>query len=152
MLGVLARPFASGGGEARRGTGALGAWGARRGQGGGKLAEEGWEGGQGRKQGLWRGAGRCWRLARPPPGAPGLLLAPAAPACGHSPGPAAIPGEDARKQGCFYLLASACGFLRHSAGTIIKLICIWLFGRTEGSFIALSIQAGTHRWLPVYIK
>lgn len=39
-------------------------------------------------------------------------------------GPAASRGGVAHKQGCFYLLASACGFLRHSAGTIIKLICI----------------------------
>lgn len=48
----------------------------------------------------------------------------AASACGHSPRPAASQGRVAHKQGCFYLLASACGFLRHSAGTIIKLICI----------------------------
>lgn len=64
-----------------------------------------------------------------PGSAPGAgascLLQPAASACGgHSPGPAASRGRVAHKQGCFYLLASACGFLRHSAGTIIKLICI----------------------------
>lgn len=124
MLGVLKRPFASGRGEALRGIWALGARGERRGHRSGKLAEEGGQAARGRS----RDSDGTQVCAGSPPGLrptrPGLLLAPAAPASGHSPGPADSPGGDASKQGCFYLLASACGFLRHSAGTIIKLICI----------------------------
>lgn len=72
------------------------------------------------------GRGRVLAPGPPPPGARGLRLAPAAPARGRSarPAPRGHPGRGRRKQGCFCLLASACGFLRHSAGTIIKLICI----------------------------
>lgn len=97
---------------------------APQGRRGGKLAGEEWEGDQGQQQGLLRGTGLCWRRAWPLQPRRSLPIAPAAPARGHSPGPAASPGGVARKQGCFYLLASACRFLRHSAGTIIKLICI----------------------------
>lgn len=113
------------GGEAQRGTEDLGDWGVHLGYRGGKLSEEGGQAARGRSRGsagaqVCAGFGPGLRPARQA----SCSLPPRLPAATHSPGPAADQRSDARKQGCFYLLASACGFLRHSAGTIIKLICI----------------------------
>lgn len=76
------------------------------------------------KQGFCGGAGLCWRRARPPPRAPGLLPAPRRARLRPLSGPAASrPGTHANKDASIYSPLPG-RFLRHSAGTIIKLICI----------------------------
>lgn len=83
----------------------------------------GWAGGQRRSRGP-AGARSVLAPGRPPPCAPGLLPAPRRARLRPLTGPAAgRAGTHANKDASIYSPLPG-RFLRHSAGTIIKLICI----------------------------